>query len=240
MKTIIMLFAVCVLLPACSVYTITNKTDRDITIKKSGGIEVTLKANQCEELSEYFLGLGGDFPVIIEGIDAEHSANNYEINTAEPAPSVATVGSFAYAVSESKKNPACGEEDGKEDDEETKGDETDAGTDTATDASQTYYTITINTGVSSSAVTVSSGGATRLLETMGSCVRVLEEQLADLEITLRVDNSVLCSNKDTDSANNCSGHYVINRRKPPGAGVAIMTFLDTAPSVNESENCSYL
>ena len=77
MKLMVLIF--CILLPACSFYTITNKTNEDMVIKKSGGDTFVLKAFSCVELSEYFLGLGGDFPFALTGYDREYSANHYEI-----------------------------------------------------------------------------------------------------------------------------------------------------------------
>lgn len=64
---------------SCSFYTVTNKTNEDIVIKKSGGDTFILEALSCVELTEYFLGLGGDFPFALEGADREYSANHYEI-----------------------------------------------------------------------------------------------------------------------------------------------------------------
>ncbi len=78
MKLVVLFFFV-TLLSSCSFYTITNKTNEDIVIKKSGGDTFILEALSCVELTEYFLGLEGDFPFSLEGADREYSANHYEV-----------------------------------------------------------------------------------------------------------------------------------------------------------------
>ena len=78
MKPLVLLLSF-ILLSACSFYTITNKTNEDLVIKKSGEDTFVLKAFSCIELSEHFLGLGGDFPFALKGEGREYSANHYEI-----------------------------------------------------------------------------------------------------------------------------------------------------------------
>ncbi len=122
MRIINILFAF-LLFSACSVHTVTNKTNLDFEIKKSGGDQLALRANSCIELSEYFIGLGGDFPFAIRIIDGgksyseEHSAGNYEItstaDTENPSPAT---GEQSFSVSLSSKNLSC--EGEKEEEEE--------------------------------------------------------------------------------------------------------------------------
>ena len=66
-------------LSACSVYTVTNKTDQNLQLKIAGGENRDLKAGACLELMEYFMGIGGDFPFSIDGYEREFNPNNYEI-----------------------------------------------------------------------------------------------------------------------------------------------------------------
>ena len=112
-------FFLFIFLSACTVYTVTNKTNENLKVVKAGGQEVTVEASMCIELSEYFLGLGGDFPFAIN--KKEYSAGHYEITPA----SVATVADASttthsaaggdvsvevkqeYSVSLSAKNTAC-------------------------------------------------------------------------------------------------------------------------------------
>ncbi len=125
MKLIFSLFCV-VFLPACTVYTVTNKTDRDFEIKKAGEELIPLKAGKCIELTEYFLGLAGDFPFVIEGEEKERNPGHYEITYENPedkesvkspvaTPVVSTVPK-PYTVALSEKNPECNEEEEEEED----------------------------------------------------------------------------------------------------------------------------
>ena len=96
-----------ILLPACSVYTLTNKTGEDIKFKRAGdeSMEI-LRAGECVELSEYFVGLESDFPfVVMEGKDAEYKPNNYEITVIDNVEQ--SDSELRYNVSESDKNPDC-------------------------------------------------------------------------------------------------------------------------------------
>ena len=116
MKTVFILF-LAAFLPACTVYTVTNKVNQDLKIKTAGGDEVTLKASDCIELREYFLGLAGDFPFAVIGGVGEYSVGHYEITL----KAVAAVGDTAnvsanasgnvvsdqYTVSVSHKNIEC-------------------------------------------------------------------------------------------------------------------------------------
>ena len=58
MRLVRLLF-VFVFLSACSVYTVTNKTDQNLQLKIAGGETRDLKAGACTQLTEYFMGLGG-------------------------------------------------------------------------------------------------------------------------------------------------------------------------------------
>lgn len=107
---ILFLFA---FLPACTVYTVTNSTNRSLEIEKAGGGILTLKALKCVELNEYFLGLGGDFPFIIKGQDKEYGAGNYIIelkNSKKNGDSDIQAGdekTGEYEANLSEKNLAC-------------------------------------------------------------------------------------------------------------------------------------
>ena len=116
---IIFLICFSALLPACSVYTLTNKTNENIKFKRAGDKnKETLNAGECVELSEYFVGLGSDFPLTIDGKkDVEYKAGSYEIiklDNAEQSES-------QYKVSLSDKNPNCSKEGEEKDDEKEAG-----------------------------------------------------------------------------------------------------------------------
>ena len=83
MKSISVFFISLFFLPACTVYTITNKTDRSFSINISGGGKKIVERDQCLEMQEYFLGLGGDFPFIISGSKSEYRSGNYEFRVKE-------------------------------------------------------------------------------------------------------------------------------------------------------------
>ena len=107
MKLFFVLIFLSAFLPACSVYTITNKTLKNITIKTSGSDTTILKAGACMELTEYFLGTGGDFPFILDGNkDREYSADHYEIKVKPGSENSET---FEYLVSQSNQNSECKE-----------------------------------------------------------------------------------------------------------------------------------
>ncbi len=105
MKIIFVLFLI-LLLPACSFYTLTNKTGRTLKIETSGGDKtITLEAFSCIQLNEHFMGLGGDFPFIINGNKKrEYSANHYEVKVKSSSDTSAV---FEYIASESSENPEC-------------------------------------------------------------------------------------------------------------------------------------
>ena len=125
MKPLVLLLSF-ILLSACSFYTITNKTNEDLVIKKSGGDTFVLKAFSCIELSEHFLGLGGDFPFALTGEGREYSANHYEIILKEEVNSTNEVASQSVILSnentecdkkksqeikiDGKAKPVCGED----------------------------------------------------------------------------------------------------------------------------------
>lgn len=108
MKIVLMLFLF-IFLSACTVYTVTNKTKKDLTIEKAGGGVLTLRALKCAELSEYILGLGGDFPFIVNGENVEHGAGNYEIKPDNKK-------TLGYTLELSEKNTSCEPEEQKESD----------------------------------------------------------------------------------------------------------------------------
>ena len=122
-----LIFFCLVLFSSCTVYTVTNKTDRDFEIKKAGEEQISLKARKCIELTEYFLGLAGDFPFVIEGEEQERNPGHYEIEykvqaeTKSEESAVATpvvsVPQKPYIVSLSEKNPECDDEDKDKDKE---------------------------------------------------------------------------------------------------------------------------
>ena len=99
MKNIFMLLLF-VFLCSCTVYTVTNKTGKELELKKAGGGTLTLRALKCVELNEYFLGLGGDFPFIIDGEGVEHGAGNYEIKPDSEK-------TWGYTTGLSEKNTDC-------------------------------------------------------------------------------------------------------------------------------------
>ncbi len=131
MRTIFVIFSF-VFLAGCSVHTITNETNLDFEIKKSGGGTVTLKAQSCVSLDEYFLGLGGDFPftIRIEGAEdysKEYSAGHYKITSEVKATSdnetaentnTSSANNVEFELSLSSKNLSCEKEDEKEDEKE--------------------------------------------------------------------------------------------------------------------------
>ena len=80
-------------LSACSVYTVTNKTDQDLQLKIAGGENRDLRAGACVQLTEYFMGSGGDFPFSIDGYEKEFNPNNYEIIPIAVSPVSAVVNS---------------------------------------------------------------------------------------------------------------------------------------------------
>lgn len=85
MRLLVLLF-VFLFLSACSLYTVTNKTDQNLQLKIAGGENQDLKAGACLELMEYFLGLGGDFPFSIDEYEREFNPNNYEIIKLDVSP----------------------------------------------------------------------------------------------------------------------------------------------------------
>ena len=99
-----LLLCLSVILSACSVYTLTNKTDEAIRFKRAGNeIMETLEAGKCVTLSEYLVGLDSDFPfTVVEGEDVEYEPNNYEIIIDANAES-----KYQYKVLKSNKNPNC-------------------------------------------------------------------------------------------------------------------------------------
>ena len=112
---LILLFSI--LLPACSVYTLTNNTNQDVRFQRAGGEnEEILKPGKCVVLSEYLVGLSGDFPfTVVEGQDAEYKPGSYEIT--ESANTDPSGPGSNLKVSLSDKNPSCEEE--KKDDQDT-------------------------------------------------------------------------------------------------------------------------
>ena len=106
MKNIFILFLF-IFLSACTVYTVTNKTSKELKIERAGGEQLTLKALKCFELNEYFLGLGGDFPFIIKGENVEHGAGNYEVKPDNEK-------TLGYTTELSEKNTDCNPEEDSE------------------------------------------------------------------------------------------------------------------------------
>ena len=119
MKAFFILYSF-VFLSACSFYTLTNKSDQDLKIEKAGREEITLTAGACTELTEYFLGLGGDFPFVVNGqVDEQYGAGHYEIKRKEQAQesevnattnesaNADSIVSNQYIVSMEEENPAC-------------------------------------------------------------------------------------------------------------------------------------
>lgn len=101
---VVLLLGLSVILSACSVYTLTNKTDEAIRFKRAGNESMeTLEAGKCITLSEYLVGLDSDFPfTVVEGEDVEYQPNNYEIVIDANAES-----KYKYKVLASNKNPNC-------------------------------------------------------------------------------------------------------------------------------------
>ena len=116
-------------LSACTVYTVTNKTQQDLQIETTQ--EVTeLKAGQCIELTEYFLGLAGDFPFVLVGEKNERNPGHYEITEVKQAESQEDTAENTapakqpYKMSLSEKNPECNKEEEEEDEDSKKADQT--------------------------------------------------------------------------------------------------------------------
>ena len=96
-----------VLCSACTMYTVTNNSSRDLELKKAGGEKETLKKGECLELTEYFLGLAGDFPFIFVDEEEERSAGHYEV--------IDKPGSAFPDVNLSEKNVECDKSSDDED-----------------------------------------------------------------------------------------------------------------------------
>ena len=91
-------------LSACSVYTVTNKTDQNLQLKIAGGENRDLRAGACVQLTEYFMGLGGDFPFGIYGYEREFNPNNYEIIKISASPVSAAVNSDTGVAATTNSN----------------------------------------------------------------------------------------------------------------------------------------
>ena len=106
----------------------TNKSQQDLQIETANDV-IDLKNGQCIELTEYFLGLAGDFPFVIVGEKNEQNPGHYEITavkavssgepTANTGETTTTQAEKPYKLSLSEKNPACSK---KPDNGEDKGD----------------------------------------------------------------------------------------------------------------------
>ena len=115
-------------LPACTFYTVTNKSQQDLQIETANDV-IDLKADHCIELTEYFLGLAGDFPFVIVGEKNEQNPGHYEITAVKPVSSgeptantgetTTTQAEKPYKLTLSEKNPECSK---KPDNGEDKGD----------------------------------------------------------------------------------------------------------------------
>lgn len=116
-----------VFLIACNEYTITNKTDKDVQLAKSGGDTLTIPAQSCVKLMEFLIGMGGDFPFSFKDCSsckAEYTSGHYEIKgststEADSTPSAneeQTSGETTITVTESDENSDCD----KTNDEESK------------------------------------------------------------------------------------------------------------------------
>ena len=101
----------------------TNSSSTDLRIETPNEI-TSLKAGECIELTEYFLGLAGDFPFVILGEKTERNTGHYEITDLESTETKTEPNSQPYTVSLSKKNTECNKEDKKKsednDDDDTK------------------------------------------------------------------------------------------------------------------------
>ena len=115
---IIMLLGV--FLTACNEYTVTNKTDKDVRLVKSGGESVTIPAQSCIVLVEFMVQMGGDFPFSIKDCDSckeEYKSSHYEISSKVDSSDTEEL---TTEVNSSDKNSDCNgtkEEQEEEDDD---------------------------------------------------------------------------------------------------------------------------
>ena len=100
-----------VLCSACTMYTVTNNSSLKLKLKKAGGDIETLEAGKCLELTEYFLGLAGDFPFIFVDEEEERSAGHYEV--------IDKPGSTFPDVNLSEKNVNCDKSNNDTDEDST-------------------------------------------------------------------------------------------------------------------------
>ena len=92
---------------ACTVYTVTNYSQQDFQIEVASDSDYRdLKADECIELTEYFLGIAGDFPFVIVGEDEERNVGHYEI-TSEKKDENQSQSQSSYKLSLSEKNLKC-------------------------------------------------------------------------------------------------------------------------------------
>ena len=108
-----------VFLIACNEYTITNKTDSDIQLEKSGGDTLVIPAQSCMKLTEFLIGMGGDFPFSFKNCNSckeEYTSGHYEIKNSDAA---------RITVTESNKNTDCDETDDENSEKEQKNGDTD-------------------------------------------------------------------------------------------------------------------
>ena len=113
-----------IFLTACNEYTITNKTNSDVQLVKSGGSVSTIPAQSCIKLVEFLIGMGGDFPFSIKNCDTceeEYMSDHYEIymrkidSTATNKSTSSDNEKLVKRIISSGKNTAC---DGVEEEEE--------------------------------------------------------------------------------------------------------------------------
>ena len=96
-------------LTACNEYTITNKTNSDIQLEKSGGGALVIPAQSCVKLTEFLIGMGGDFPFSFKNCSSckeEYTSSHYEIKDSDTTQII---------VAESNENTDCDEIDDEDD-----------------------------------------------------------------------------------------------------------------------------
>ena len=141
MKSYIIIFFF-IFLTACNEYTITNKTNNDIQLVKSGGSVSTISAQSCVRLVEFLIGMGGDFPFSIKDCDTceeEYMSDHYEIkgsvSTEEGSVPSANEeqksGEALITVTASNENTDCDGTDNEESEEEQEDSDEDGESQTA-------------------------------------------------------------------------------------------------------------
>ena len=111
-----------VFLIACNEYTITNNTDSNVQLAKSGGDTLVVPAQSCVKLMELLIGMGGDFPFSFKNCSSckkEYTSGHYEIKrSVSPANEEQKSDEALITVTASNENTDCDGTDDEESEEE--------------------------------------------------------------------------------------------------------------------------